>query len=84
MICTLPEASARLKGNTGATVYFAFLNRIYPGILTASDCRYAFAVQRRTRRTNGSLMLLRFPCGGIVCNGLFDSLEADHRLQTQP
>jgi hypothetical protein len=41
-----------------------------------------FAVQRRARRTNGSLMLLRFPCGGIVCNGLFDSLEADHRLQT--
>jgi len=32
-----------------------------------------FAVQRRARRTNGSLMLLRFPCGGIVrCNGLLD------------
>ena len=31
------------------------------------------AVQRRHRRTNGSLMLLRFPCGGVVrCNGLFD------------
>ena len=30
-----------------------------------------FAVQRRARRTNGSLMLLRFPCGGIVrYNGL--------------
>jgi len=33
-----------------------------------------FAVQRRARRTNGSLMLLRFPCGGIVrCNGRLDS-----------
>ena len=32
------------------------------------------AVQRRARRTNGSLMLLRFPCGGIVrCNGLLAS-----------
>jgi hypothetical protein len=32
-----------------------------------------FAVQRRARRTNGSLMLLQCPCGGIVrCNGLFD------------
>ena len=32
------------------------------------------AVQRRARRTNGSLMLPRFPCGGIVrCNGLLGS-----------
>jgi len=32
------------------------------------------AVQRRARHTNGSLMLLQFPCGGIVrCNGLFGS-----------
>ena len=31
------------------------------------------AVQRRARRTSSSLMLLRFPCGGIVrCNGLLD------------
>jgi hypothetical protein len=29
------------------------------------------AVQRRGRRTNGSLMLLQFPCGDCVrCNGL--------------
>jgi len=34
------------------------------------------AVQRRARRTNGSLMLLRFPCGGIVrCNGLLASIR---------
>jgi hypothetical protein len=33
-----------------------------------------FAVQRRSRRTNGSLMLHQCPCGGFVrCNGLFDS-----------
>jgi len=33
-----------------------------------------FAVQRRARRTNDSLMLLEFLCGGIVrCNGLFDN-----------
>ena len=33
------------------------------------------AVQRRARRTKGSLMLLRFPCGGIVrCNGLLDGI----------
>jgi len=32
-----------------------------------------FAVQRRGRRTSGSLMLLQFPCGDCVrCNGLFD------------
>ena len=32
------------------------------------------AVQRRARRTSGSLMLLRILCGGIVrCNGLFDN-----------
>jgi len=31
------------------------------------------AVQRRTRRMSGSLMLLRFRCGGVVrCNGLLD------------
>ncbi len=31
------------------------------------------AVQRRGRRTSGSLMLLQFPCGDCVrCNGLFD------------
>ena len=35
-----------------------------------------FAVQRRARRTGGSLMLLRFPCGGIVrCNGLLDGSQ---------
>ena len=40
------------------------------------------AVQRRGRRTSGSLMLLQFPCGDCVrCNGLFggtfprDSIE---------
>ena len=26
-----------------------------------------FGGQQRARRTNGSLMLLHFPCGGIVC-----------------
>ena len=35
-----------------------------------------FAVQRRARRTNGSLMLLRNPCGGIVrCNGLLGGVR---------
>jgi len=35
------------------------------------------AVQRRARRTSGSLMLLQFPFGGIVrCNGLFGGATA--------
>jgi hypothetical protein len=39
-----------------------------------------FAVQRRARRTNGSLMLLQCPCGGIVrCNGLFDGRTTNPR-----
>jgi hypothetical protein len=38
------------------------------------------AVQRRARRTNGSLMLLQCPCGGIVrCNGLFDGRTTNPR-----
>ena len=42
------------------------------------------AVQRRARRTNGSSMLLRFPCGGIVrCNGLLGS-GATTLLRTIP
>ena len=33
------------------------------------------AVQRRARRPNGSVNLLRFPCGGIVrCNGFMGSI----------
>jgi len=40
-----------------------------------------FAVQRRARRTSGSLMLLRFPCGGIVrCNGLLDAVLPCERI----
>jgi hypothetical protein len=36
-----------------------------------------FAVQRRGRRTSGSLMLLQFLCGDCVrCNGLFDGSTA--------
>jgi hypothetical protein len=39
-----------------------------------------FAVQRRARRTSGSLMLLQCPCGGIVrCNGLFDGRTTNPR-----
>jgi hypothetical protein len=35
-----------------------------------------FAVQRRGRRTSGSLMLLQFPCGDCVrCNGLLGSVR---------
>ena len=44
------------------------------------------AVQRRGRRTSGSLMLLQFPCGDCVrCNGLFDgsSLSDDLYLDSQ-
>jgi hypothetical protein len=37
-----------------------------------------FAVQRRTRRTSGSLMLHQCPCGGVVrCNGWFDGNGRD-------
>ena len=39
-----------------------------------------FAVQRRGRRTSGSLMLLQFPCGDCVrCNGLFDGRTTNPR-----
>src|SRR5450631_2668725 len=38
------------------------------------------AVQRRGRRTSGSLMLLQFPCGDCVrCNGLFDGKTTNFR-----
>ena len=38
------------------------------------------AVQRRARRTSGSLMLLQFLCGDCVrCNGLFDGRTLNFR-----
>ena len=50
-----------------------------------------FAVQRRARRTSGSLMLHQCPCGGIVrCNGLFggifrrDSIEIRIAMSPMP
>ena len=39
-----------------------------------------FAVQRRGRRTSGSLMLLQFLCGDCVrCNGMFDGRTTNPR-----